>query len=320
MVEAQTVDHESAFPARERTTPAPDARLRQPSLLDIPAQPSAWSRLARTGKAQVGAGLLLILVLASLAAPLITPHQPHIQNVREKLAPPALQAGGSWSHPLGTDQLGRDVLSRILYGARTSLAIGLFATVTAAAIGIVLGIIAGYYGRSLDAVIMRVVDVQMAFPSILLALAIMVMLGPGLRNLVLVLAITSWEFFARLVRAEALSLRHRDFVEGGRAIGATDGWLIRHYIVPSLVGTISVVATLTVARTVIAESSLSFLGLGIQPPTPSWGGMLAEGRRYLAVAWWIATFPGLVLMMTVVGINLLGDALRDVLDPQLDNN
>ncbi len=321
MMGVPTTDREPAIGARGGTAvPVPAHGAAAPPLLGMKPRPSGWVRLSQKGKARAGAALLLLLLISSVAAPLIVPHEPTSQNVREKLAPPAWKAGGSWSHPLGTDHLGRDVLARILYGARTSLAIGLLATVTAASLGITLGVLSGYFGRSLDAVIMRVVDIQMAFPSILLALAAMVVLGPGLRNLVLVLAITSWEFFSRVVRAEVLSLRNRDFVEGGRAVGATHLRLIGWYIAPNLVGTVTVVATLTIARTVISEASLSFLGLGIQPPTPSWGGMLAEGRRYLSVAWWIATFPGLALMATVVAVNLLGDALRDVLDPRLDDD
>jgi peptide/nickel transport system permease protein len=261
--------------------------------------------------------LLLIIIFSAAAAPLISPHDPTTQNVREKLAPPAWQAEGSWSHPLGTDQLGRDMLSRILYGGRVSLLVALFATAAASILGIALGVLAGYFGRYTDAVIMRLVDIQMAFPSILLALAVMVMLGPSFRNLIIVLAISSWVFFSRVIRADVLTLRNRDFVTSARAIGATHPRVIGRYVFPNLVGVITVVATLTIARVVISEASLSFLGLGIQPPTSSWGLMLAEGRRYLSVAWWITTFPGLALMATVIGVNLLGDALRDVLDPQL---
>lgn len=282
-------------------------------------RPSNWSRLLRNGKARLGAGLLIVIVLSAIAAPLISPHDPAKQNVREKLAPPAWQSGGSWDHPLGTDQLGRDMLSRILYGGRVSLLVALFATIAASILGIVLGVLAGYFGGYTDAVIMRIVDVQMAFPSILLALAVMVMLGPSFRNLIIVLAVSSWVFFSRVIRADVLVIRHREFVTAGEAIGATNGRLIVRYIFPNLVGVITVVATLTIARVVISEASLSFLGLGIQPPTSSWGLMLSEGRQYLSVAWWITTFPGIVLMATVIGVNLLGDALRDILDPQLSH-
>ena len=286
--------------------------------LGIRARPSVLSRLLRNRKAQIGGTILMLMVLTSLGAPLLTGYAPDHQNVRNKLIPPVWQSSGSTSHVLGTDQLGRDVLSRILYGGRISLLIALLATSAASVLGIGLGILSGYFGRFVDTIVMRLVDIQMAFPAILLALAVMVMLGTGFRNLILVLGITSWVFFSRVVRADVLSLRNREFVEAGKAIGATHWRLIWRYVAPNLVGTITVLATLTVARTVISEASLSFLGLGIQPPTPSWGGMLADGRGYLSVAWWIATFPGIALMATVIGVNLLGDALRDVLDPRLN--
>ncbi|HEX7103820.1 MAG TPA: ABC transporter permease [Nitrolancea sp.] len=291
---------------------------RATSPLAIRERPSAWRRLLRDSKAIAGGIILLILIAASVGAPLLTNYAPEKQDIRNKLQAPAWQAGGDSSHLLGTDQLGRDLLTRILYGGRVSLFIALVATLGASILGIAFGVLSGYFGSFTDTIIMRLVDVQMAFPSILLALAVMVMLGTGIRNLVIVLAITSWVFFSRVVRADVLTIRHRDYVEAGRAIGATHWRLIWYYIAPNLVGTITVVATLTVARTIISEASLSFLGLGIQPPTPSWGGMLADGRGYLSVAWWIGTFPGVALMATVIAVNLLGDALRDVLDPQID--
>lgn len=286
----------------------------------IRTRPSAWARLASNKKAQIGGVLLLLIVASALATPLLTSYEPDQQDLRAKLTPPVWQAGGTWDHPLGTDHLGRDVLSRILYGSRISLTVGFLATAAAAVIGIGLGTLSGYFGRYIDAIVMRLVDVQMAFPSILLALAVTVMLGANFRNLILVLAITSWVLFSRVIRAEVLSIRNRDFVEAGRAIGATDTHLVRRYIAPNLVGTVTVIATLTIARVIISEASLSFLGVGIQPPTPSWGGMLSEGRGYLSVAWWIATLPGIALMMTVIAVNLLGDALRDVLDPRLSGD
>lgn len=286
----------------------------------VPGRPSALARLVRNGKAQFGGTLLLAVVLAALAAPMLTPHSPTDQNLRQKLQPPIGFDGGGTDHPLGTDQLGRDLLSRVLYGARLSIVIGILAAVIAAAIGVVLGVLSGYYGSWADSTIMRVVDIQMAFPAILLALAVMVMLGSGLMNLILVLGVTGWILFSRIIRADALSLKHQEFMVAGRAIGATNTHLLQHYILPNLVGTITVLFTLTLARAVISESSLSFLGLGIAPPTPSWGGMLSEGRSYLSVAWWITTIPGIALMITVIGVNLLGDALRDILDPRLTHD
>lgn len=301
-------------PLTQITSTATTLTLAQAAVLQ---RPSAWMQLLRNRKARLGGLLIVVMIVISLAAPLITPESPVDQNVLAKFAKPAVTFGGSWAHPLGTDSLGRDILSRILYGGRNSLLIGLIATVLASLVGVALGLISGYFGGVNDTVIMRLVDVQMAFPAILLALAVMVMLGPNLRNLILVLALTSWVFFSRVIRADVLTIKYRDFVEAGRSIGASNSRLILRYIMPNLVGTITVVATLTVARTIIAEASLSFLGLGIQPPTPSWGTMLAEGRRYIMLAWWIATFPGIALMATVIGVNLLGDALRDVLDPRI---
>lgn len=281
-------------------------------------RPNVLARLGRNGKARIGGGLLVLIILTAVAAPVLTQFSPTDQNILQKSQPPIGMEGGNWTHPLGTDHLGRDMLSRILFGARISLMIGAAATILAAGLGILLGILSGYFRGGIDSAIMRLVDVQMAFPSILLALAVMVMLGPGITNLVLVLGITSWILFSRIIRADVLSTKERDFMLAGRAVGASDSHLIQRYIFPNLVGTITILITLTLARTIISESSLSFLGLGIEPPTPSWGGMLAEGRSYLSTAWWITTFPGISLMITVVGVNLLGDALRDVLDPRLD--
>ena len=177
--------------------------------------------------------------------------------------------------------------------------------------------IAGYAGRFWDGLITSIADVQLTFPNILLALSVMVVLGPGIGNLILVLVLSSWVFQARIIRADVLSLRHRDFVDAGRAIGATDSYLLLRYILPNIAGSVLVLFTLTLVRVILAEASLSFLGLGIMPPAPSWGGMLAEGRQYLASAWWAGTFPGLLLMLTIVAINLIGDSLRDILDPRI---
>jgi peptide/nickel transport system permease protein len=287
---------------------------------EVRKRPSTWIRLARNSKFRFGLILLLLVVGSAIAAPVLSPHSPRSQNIRNTLAPPVWNSEGTWEHPLGTDQLGRDILARVLHGGRISLLVALFATVAASAFGIALGLAAGYAGRTTDAVIMRLVDVQLAFPAILLALAVIVMLGPSFRNLIIVLAIGSWVFFGRIIRADVLTIKNREFITAGRAIGATHGRLVMYYIMPNLVGVITVVATLTIARVVISEASLSFLGLGIQPPTPTWGLMLAEGRGYLSVAWWITTIPGIALMATVIAVNLLGDALRDVLDPQLSGS
>lgn len=278
---------------------------------------STQSRLLHDNKVRVGGLILALLCLASIAAPWVAPADPIDQQLTSKLHPPAWEARGSWSHPLGTDEYGRDVLSRVIYGGRISLVIGFFATVGAAIFGVLVGLISGYYSGRIDSVIMRIVDIQMAFPTVILAMAVIAALGSTMSRLILVLAISNWVLFARIVRADVLSIKHREFVEAGRAVGATEWRLLSRYVAPNVVGSVTVVATLTIATTIVVAASLSFLGLGVPPPTASWGGMLADGRDFLGLAWWIATFPGIALMITVIAINLLGDALRDVLDPRL---
>ena len=297
-----------------------EATLQQAAVLTAPVgrrRAGVARRLRADVKGRAGLVMLAVIILAILVGPPLLGVDPTIQDLRARLAPPLGAARATPAHALGTDQLGRDVLARILVGGQLSLLIGLSASLLAAVIGVAAGVIAGYAGRRWDALITAIADVQLTFPSILLALAVMVMLGPGLGNLIAVLAISGWVFQARIVRAEVLALKHRDFVDAGRAIGARDSYLAVRYILPNVFGSVLVLFTLTVVRTILAESSLSFLGLGIQPPTPSWGGMLAEGRQYLATAWWVGTFPGLVLMVTIVAINLIGDSLRDILDPRI---
>lgn len=261
--------------------------------------------------------LLACLLLLVFLGPGLLGLDPLYQDLRGRLAPPLGFEKAVASHPLGTDQLGRDMLARLLVGGQISLAVGLSSSLLAAIVGVGAGMLAGYTGRFWDGVITSIADVQLTFPNILLALSVMVVLGPGIGNLILVLVLSSWVFQARIIRADVLSLRHRDFVDAGRAIGATDGYLLVRYILPNISGAVLVLFTLTLVRVILAEASLSFLGLGIMPPAPSWGGMLAEGRQYLSSAWWAGTFPGLLLMLTIVAINLIGDALRDILDPRL---
>jgi peptide/nickel transport system permease protein len=283
----------------------------------IRSRPGTVARLRADRKGRAGLLMLFGLALLLLLGPLVLGSDPMYQDLRARLAPPAGFEGGTASHLLGTDQLGRDLLARLLVGGQTSLAIGLAASVLAAVIGVAAGMLAGYTGRFWDGVITSIADVQLTFPNILLALSVMVVLGPGIGNLILVLVLSSWVFQARIIRADVLSLRHRDFVDAGRAIGATDSYLLVRYILPNISGAVLVLFTLTLVRVILAEASLSFLGLGIMPPAPSWGGMLAEGRQYLATAWWAGTFPGLLLMVTIVAINLIGDSLRDILDPRI---
>ena len=265
------------------------------------------------------AGLLVLCVVAASAvlAPLIAPTDPTAQEITNRLMAPGRTSPAGRLSPLGTDHLGRDILSRLIFGARISLAIGLSAVAVAGTLGTLIGLAAGYRGGRVDDLCMRLTDTMLAMPFILLALAVIAVLGPSLRNIIIVLGITSWVSYARVVRAEVLTLRTREFVAAAQVLGGGGGRIVFRHLLPNVLTPVIVIATLEVARMIILESALSFLGLGIPPPTPTWGGMLADGRAYLSTAWWLATFPGLCIMLTVLGINLLGDWLRDVLDPRL---
>ncbi len=288
-----------------------------------PAAAAALRPLATGGRRRVsfralfGITVLLLMGGAALAAPQIAPWDPGRQMLVKRLRPPAWQPRGLAEHPLGTDHLGRDILSRIVYGGRISLGVGLSAVTLSGVIGVSLGLLAGFYGGRTDAFIMRVVDVFLAIPYILLARWVVFALGPSLVNVILVMAATRWMQFARIVRADVLSIREREFVSGARARGNRSVRLLLRHVLPNALTPIIVVATLELAFMIIYESALSFLGLGVQPPTPTWGWMLADGRNYIATAWWLATLPGLAIMLTVLAVNLLGDWLRDTLDPRL---
>lgn len=274
--------------------------------------------LRKSGPAVCGLVLLALVTAGAVFAPWLAPYDPATQNLGQRLLAPAWMAGGSHLHLLGTDHLGRDILSRVIFGARVSLVVGLVSVAISGLIGVSLGLLAGYWRGRLDAAIMLVADVQLAFPFILLALAVMAVLGSGLRNVIIVLGLTGWVMYGRLVRAEVLALREKEFVEAARALGQTDGKIILRHILPNLLPTVVVIASLRVANMIIAESSLTFLGLGVEPGIPTWGSMLADGRGYITSAWWVAVFPGLAIMLTVLSINLLGDWLRDRLDPKLE--
>ena len=280
-----------------------------------PVAPPARRRVSF--RAVFGIAVLLLMGGAALAAPQIAPWDPGRQMLVKRLRPPMWQERGLREHPLGTDHLGRDILSRILYGGRISLGVGLSAVTLSGLIGVTLGLLAGFHGGRTDAFIMRVVDVFLAIPYILLAMGVVFALGPSLLNVILVMAVTRWVQFARIVRADVLSIREREFVSGARARGNRSMRLLLRHVLPNALTPIIVVATLELAFMIIYESALSFLGLGVQPPTPTWGWMLADGRNYVATAWWLATFPGLAIMLTVLAVNLLGDWLRDTLDPRL---
>ncbi|MBM3451432.1 MAG: ABC transporter permease [Armatimonadetes bacterium] len=273
--------------------------------------------LWRSRPAVAAATLLALVTIVSLAAPLLTPYDPSTPNVIQRLLPPPWAGGAEPSHPLGTDQLGRDVLARLMYGGQISILVGFSAVALSGAIGVTLGLIAGYYGGWIDDVIMRIADFELAFPFILLAIAILAVLGPGLSKVIIVLAITGWAQYCRLVRAQVLSLREMEFVEAARALGARTGHILFRHVLPNTWAPVIVIGSFSVAGVIIAEASLSFLGLGVPPTTPTWGGMLAQGREYIERAWWLATFPGLALMLTVLSINVFGDKVRDALDPRL---
>lgn len=261
-----------------------------------------------------GLGIVILMVLTALMAPIISPHDPSQQNLTAFLKPP-VWITGNWDNVLGTDILGRDVLSRLIYGARVSLLVGVTAVAMAGTIGVFLGLTAGYLGGAVDAIVMRLADIQLVLPTLVLAVALAAALGPGLTTVVFVLGVTGWVRYARLIRGQALSIRNQEYVEAARAVGSSTAWIVVRHLLPNVSTTIIVIASLEVASMIIAEASLSYLGLGLQPPTPSWGGMVAEGRDYLAAGWWVATFPGLAIVLTVLGFNLFGDWLRDVLDP-----
>ena len=264
-----------------------------------------------------GLAFVALLGIVAAAAPWLAPHDPTRQALRGRLAPPTRGALDGRARLLGTDQLGRDVLSRVIYGARVSLVVGLAAVVVGGVVGATLGITAGFRGGVTDSVIMTLADAQLAFPFILLAIGIIAVLGPSFPTLIVVIGLSGWVSYARILRSQVLVLRSREFVDAIQALGGSVGRVVLRHILPNVLSTLVVIATLELARAIVLEATLSFLGLGIQPPTPSWGGMIQEGREYLDTAWWISTFPGLVLMLTSLVVSRTGDWLRDLLDPTL---
>jgi peptide/nickel transport system permease protein len=263
-----------------------------------------------------GLVILMIALLTGIFADVLAPHGYDDQDLGAMLKPPVM-VGGTWSNPLGTDPLGRDVLSRVVYGARTSVFLALGAVLLAAGVGVVLGLVSGYAGGRIDAAIMSVVEAQLSLPYLLFAIAFMALLGSSLTNLVIVLVLRSWVVYAQLVRVSVLSMKTREFVTVAVALGATGRRILFRHVAPHVIAPALVVSSFQLAELIIVESSLGFLGLGVQPPLPSWGSMLSQGREYLGSAWWLVTFPGLAIIVTVLGANLFGDALRDALDPRL---
>jgi peptide/nickel transport system permease protein len=270
-----------------------------------------WEIFYKNKLALTGSGIVLLLFLVSLFAPWFAPYDPGQIDLKNVLMPPSM------NHLFGTDQLGRDVLSRMIWGARISLKVGFAATGVSIIIGALLGAVSGYYGGWIDAVIMRFVDIMLCFPTFFLILAVIAFLEPSIWNIMIIIGLTGWMGVTRLVRADFISLRERDFVQAARVIGAGDLRIIFVHILPNAMASILVAATLGIAGAILTESALSFLGIGVQPPTPSWGNILTAGKDNIDIAWWLSLYPGLAILITVVGYNLLGEGIRDSLDPRL---
>jgi len=270
-----------------------------------------WRQFRRNQLAIAGALVVLLLTAAAALAPVLAPYDPGSYDVKQILLPP------SWEHPLGTDQIGRDVLSRMLFGARISMAVGFISVGIAVLIGCVIGAAAGYYGGRIDELLMRFVDLMLNFPRFFLLLTLIALLRPSIWVIMAVIGLTGWMGLARLVRGEILSLKEREFVQSARVLGASDRRIMFRHVLPNALVPVLVSATLGVAGAILAESGLSFLGLGVQPPTPSWGNILIDGKANIEIAWWLSVFPGLAILVTVLAYNLLGEGLRDALDPRL---
>jgi len=261
----------------------------------------------------LSAGAVGVIVVAAALAEPLSPYGPNEQDITRRLQAPGL------THLLGTDEVGRDILSRLIFGARISLLVGVIAVGVSCPVGVLVGLVAGYAGRRTDDMLMRITDIQLAVPTILLAIAVVAVLGPGLWNVILTLSVTGWTLYARLTRGEALTIKSRDFVQAARATGAGDLRIMVRHVLPNVLSPVIVVAVFAVANMIILEATLSFLGLGVEPRVVTWGRMLNGGRLYLSTAWWLTAFPGLAIFVTVLAVNLLGDHLRDWLDPRLRN-
>jgi peptide/nickel transport system permease protein len=276
-----------------------------------------FNKVMQNSKAIFGVTVIVIVVLCAIFSPFLAPHDPYLQTLEKRLLPPFWEEGGSKEYLLGTDHIGRDVLSRLIYGARVSVVVGFSAIFVSGVIGLALGLIAGYFGRLLGSLIMRIVDLFLAIPYVLLAIAVVAAIGTGLVNLILVLALTRWAHYARIMNGTVLKIKGEEYIEGAIARGNSAWRIMTRQILPNSIPPMLVLATLELAFVIIMEAALSFLGLGVQPPTSTWGLMCSEGREYLTIAWWLTTFSGLAIVFTVLGVNLLGDWLRDSLDPRL---
>lgn len=309
--EATSLPHGSGGDAATATLPPVSGHTSQlAALLAEPRRPSEdrfWRRVRRERKILIGIIFLAVLVLLTIFGPLIAPHDPDNDDFELLQSP-------SWSHPLGTDSFGRDLLSRMIVGTRVSFTVGLLSAVIALAVGGTLGLLAGYYGGRVDSLIMRFIDLLWAFPVIILAVAIVAVFGAGFLNVIVAIAVAYFDDFARIIRAKVLSLREEDFTTAARALGATDARVMARHLLPNMVAPIVVQLTFAVGLGILSESTLTFLGLGVNPSTPTWGLALNEGRDFIRQAWWISVFPGLAIALTVLGFNLFGDGLRDALD------
>jgi peptide/nickel transport system permease protein len=292
-------------------TPAPAdvpiSRLRSVTIKTV----SSWP-------ARISVLVLAMVVLCALVPGLISPRDPFAQDLTLRLLPPAWGERGVAGYWLGTDQLGRDTLSRIIEGTRVTILLSLFAVIVSGVVGVAAGLSAGFYGGKIDAVILRLIDIQLAFPLILLVIAIVAVVGPSLLNLVVVMGLSGWPRFARIVRGSVLTVRHLEFVDAARSIGASRTRIMTQHILPNILSAIIVYASFEIARMILLEATLSFLGLGVQPPTPTWGGMISDGRKYINQSWAVAVAPGVTIALVILAFNILGDTLRDALDPQLD--
>jgi peptide/nickel transport system permease protein len=276
-----------------------------------------WRKFTRNPIGVIGGIILLTVIVGAVFADYVAPHEPNKQRLMVRFKPPFWADGGSMTYPLGTDNVGRDIWSRIIHGSRISLIVGICAVGVSMLIGVTLGLASGFWGGRIDATIMALVDIMLAFPQLILAFAMVAVLGPGIGNIILVLGLTGWERYARVVRAEVLALREREFVQAARAVGVSNLKIVFGHIMPNTFSSVIVMATLQTAQAILAEAALSFLGLGTGRTYPSWGQMISLGRDYISIAWWLSTFPGLAILLTVLAINLVGDRIRDVLDPRV---
>jgi peptide/nickel transport system permease protein len=283
----------------------------------LPEGRRLWSKFTRNPIGVIGGIILLTVIIGAVFADYVAPHEPNRQRLIARFKPPFWAEGGSITYPLGTDNVGRDIWSRIIHGSRISLIVGICAVGVSMLIGVTLGLASGFWGGRIDATIMALVDIMLAFPQLILAFAMVTVLGLGIGNIILVLGLTGWERYARVVRAEVLALREREFVQAARAVGVSNLKIVFGHIMPNTFSSVIVMATLQTAQAILAEAALSFLGLGTGRTYPSWGQMISLGRDYISIAWWLSTFPGLAILLTVLAINLVGDRIRDVLDPRV---